>query len=130
MTARSKPAALPLPPFSRELLAAKRRRESLNVFLHAGDRSWDRARKRLPPHVLCCPPDADFAAFDWSCVERLHLTLVVWNREWSFVDGFARHLVISGAALVVAIGGYRAAGEESMRSHSTIYKPKFVASAA
>ena len=93
-----------IPPYGHELLRARRQGVSLNVFVHAGDRSWDRARMRAPPHVLCLPPDESFRAYDWSAVKGLELTLVVWNRPPEQVDSFARHLVSCGAKLVASLG--------------------------
>ena len=121
MNARA--SALKAPPYARELIAAKRRGESLNVFVHAGDHSWRRAQRRAVPHVLCCPPDDQFLSLDWRCVSGLSLTVIVWNRPAQFVDDFARHLVISGAVLVAAINGFDPALDAKSLPVTTIYKP-------
>ena len=107
------------PPFANSLIAAKRKGARLNVFVHAGDHAWRRAKSRPEPHVLCCPPDADFTDFDWSCVAGLDLTLIVWNRTPDHVDAFAKHLVKAGASLVAAI-----VGGDGLHPLLTIYKPK------
>lgn len=91
------------PPYSKELIAARKRGEVVNVYLHAGDHSWRRVSRRRPPHILCLPPEQDFTEFDWSCIHGECITLVVWNRNDKWVDAFARHLVISGAELVAAL---------------------------
>jgi hypothetical protein len=74
------------------------------VFIHAGDRAWDRAKGRRPPDVLCLPDDF-FALYDWRCVKGLAITLVVWGRDYKFIDHFARHLVLAGASMVCALNG-------------------------
>ena len=121
MNARA--SALKAPPYARDLIAAKRRGESLNLFVHAGDHAWQRAQRRAPPHVLCCPPDDEFKSFDWRCVSGLDLTLVIWNRDPEFVDAFARHLVRSGATLVAAIDGFDPALSAEEFPRTTLYKP-------
>jgi hypothetical protein len=108
----TKRTGLLIPPYGRELTAARRRRESPSVFIHAGERAWDRAKLRAPPEVLCLPPDADFRAYDWSILKNLGVTLVVWDREATWVDDFAQHLVRSGAELVCALNSYRGEGEK------------------
>jgi len=115
---RSSRTRLLMPPYGRELAAARRRGESPNVFLHGGDRSWDRAKLRAPPEVLCLPPDANHYDYDWSLVQGLALTLIVWNREPSLVDSFARQLVIAGASLVAALSG------DERGTFSTFYRPR------
>jgi hypothetical protein len=77
--------------------------------------------------VLCCPPNADFREFDWSCVSGLGLTLVVWNRPAEFVDEFAKHLVRCGATLVAALNGPNRATSPDALVQMTIYKPRMVA---
>jgi len=107
------------PPFAAAVLSAKARRQRLNVFIHAGDHAWRRAKARPQPHVLCCPPEEEFTAFDWSCVKGMEIALVVWNRAPGYVDAFAAHLVKSGATLVTAI-----TGGEAAHPLLTIYKPR------
>jgi hypothetical protein len=115
------------PPFANAVVAAKRRGQQLNVFVHAGDQSWRRAKSRAQPHVLCCPPDADFKDFDWGCVAGLSITLVVWNRPAELVAEFAMHLVRCGAALVVALNGPNLERAPKGTARITIYKPRAVA---
>jgi hypothetical protein len=114
--------SLALPPYARELLTARKRGLHPNVFVHAGDRAWERARFRLPPNVLCLPPDALFADYDWQCIRGLYPTLIVWNRPPDFVDGFARHLVQSGARMVAALGALHN-GERVIDCSPVYYKP-------
>lgn len=106
-----------LPPYARELLAARRRGRPVNLFVHAGDYAWRRAKSRPPGEGLCLPSD-DFPAFDWRCIEDLSLVLVVWNRPPEFTAELARHLVRSGAALVAAIG------RDESGTAGKIYKPE------
>lgn len=111
-----------LPPFARELVTARRRGQRVNLFIHAGDRAWDRARSRRPPDVLCLPPGEDFRTFDWSIVRGLSLVLVWWNGSPAEVDAFARHLVLSGAELVAALGATHD-GKHVGAVRSTFYRP-------
>ncbi len=115
-------ATLSAPPFARELTAARRRRDSLNVFIHAGDHAWRRAKLRRAPNVLCLPPDADFDSFNWSVINGLAVTLVCWNWPPERVDAFARHLVLAGASLVAAIGA-AVENDRALSAPAVIYKP-------
>jgi hypothetical protein len=117
MSGRVKRVAIskPLPPFGRELAEARRRGEFVNVFVHAGDHAWDRARRRAPPEVLCLPPDESADTYDWTVVKGLQITLIVWNRDEAFVDSFARALVIAGATLVAAL---------TNQGSSSFYRPR------
>ncbi len=110
---------LPLPPYGRELCEARRRGLAPNVFIHAGDRAWARARVRRPPEILCLPPEAEPENYDWRLCHRLQLTLVVHGRDAAFIDRFARLLVSSGAALVAALSASDDAGVESV-----FYRPE------
>ncbi len=103
MSERARSAVSRLPPYARELLIAKRRRLRIDLIIAGGDYAWRRAAGRAPPHTLCCPSIEAFEEFDWSCVDGLAPTLVVWNRAPEHVDRFARHLVTCGAASVAAI---------------------------
>ena len=96
-----------MPPYGRELAAARTRGELPNVFIHAGDYAWDRAKLRSPPDVLCLPPDGDFRDYDWTPVKKLALTLIVWGRPNSWIDEFATHLVRAGAELVCALNAHQ-----------------------
>jgi hypothetical protein len=109
---------LPLPPFGRELAAARRHGDTPNVHVHAGTRAWERARMRAPPGVLCLPPEAEYRHYDWAVCRGLALTLIVWDRPREFVDGFARQLVLDGAALVAALGSDREGAT------CTFYRPR------
>ncbi|MEO8313252.1 MAG: hypothetical protein ABI645_00525 [Pseudomonadota bacterium] len=129
MTAAAQSHTRKLPPFSKELIAARRSGVKLNVHLHAGDHAWRRAKYRHPPHVLCCPPDSNFEDFDWSCVRGLDITLIVWNRRWEEVDAFARHLVVSGSTLVAALGAFHDGGKITA-CESTFYRPTRAKAAA
>ena len=91
------------PPFSRELLRARKSGATPNLFIHAGEHAWERARSRPAGSVLLLPPGDDFRGYDWRCVRALPLTLVWWNGSPDLVDSFARHLVHSGADLVAAL---------------------------
>lgn len=117
------------PPFAKSLIAAKSKRLPLNVFIHAGEHSWRRAKNRPEPHVLCCPPDADYATFDWTCVGGLELTLIVWGRDEEYVDAFAAHLVRAGAKLVAAIAGFDPDIETTAAQRAPqlkFYQPEYV----
>jgi hypothetical protein len=115
---------LPLPPFGRELAIAVRRRQQVNLFVHAGHRAWERARYRKPPNVLCLPPGDDFQNYDWSCVRGVDLALVVWNWPQEQVDLFARHLVAVGGASLVAALSAEHDGNRVFRVRHELYKPK------
>ena len=43
-------------PFSRDVIASREQGASPNVFVHAGAKSWERARRRPRGHALCLPP--------------------------------------------------------------------------
>lgn len=111
------------PPYATELLAARRRGALPNVYIVAGDFAWRRAKRRGTTIDIPVPPDEDFTQIDWRCLAGLHVTLVVWNRPPDFVDALARHLVISGAALVAAIGQLRASDGDVLESATLFYRP-------
>ena len=112
--AKTVPSSKPLPPFGRELYEARKRNESPNVWVFAGEHSWKRAQGRRPPEVLCLPPDEPADAYDWSVCRGLAITLIVWGRDETFMDSLARLLVISGATLVAALSP----------EGSTFYRPR------
>jgi hypothetical protein len=112
-----------LPPYARELMAARRRGVQVNLHLMAGDHAWRRAKGRSPPHVLCLPSGDSFDAFNWSCVSGLDVTLAVWNRPLEFVDGFARHLIHAGARRVAALGAHVVEDGAVRAVETTIYMP-------
>jgi len=99
----AKPNKLRAPPFGSELIRARALGRSCNVFLHVGPRAWERAGKRPSGHRLCLPPGEDFSAYDWSCCRDLDITLVSWRADIGADVELARHLVRSGAKLVVLL---------------------------
>lgn len=115
---------LRLPPYAREVVAAKSRGERLNLFVHAGAEAWRRASGRPSPHVICLPPDKDFGDFDWSCVGGLTVTLVVWDRPGTFVCAFAEHLVRCGAERVAVLNGPNLSRDPFGPVQLTIYKAR------
>jgi len=111
-----------LPPFGKELQTARKAGQLPDVWIMAGDHSWNRARARKPPRVLCLPPDAEFTEYDWRCVAGLHPTLVAWNWPPDRIDAFARHLVHAGARLVAALAAEHD-GVRVVSCRPVFYKP-------
>jgi hypothetical protein len=91
----------PLPPYGKRLFGDRYLHLRVNVFVYAGDRAHDFARPK--PHALAVPTGTDWRAFDWSLLFDLSVTLVARGWTDAQTGELARHLIQSGAALVVAI---------------------------
>ena len=102
MSARHAARGKPLPPFGTDLRDARRRGVRPNVFVHAGRGAWERAKERATPDVLCVPPGAEAAAFDWSIVRGLSLMLIAWEMTEQDVRAIGEELIRAGAVLVMA----------------------------
>lgn len=90
-----------LPPYAKRLREAQGRGEPVNVFIYAGARAHELAR--LKAYALAVPTDCDWRELDWSLLGGLGVTLVA--RAWTIeaTADLARHLVLEGADLVVAL---------------------------
>lgn len=114
------------PPFARELVAARRRGEPINLHVFAGDHSWRRAQSRRPPHVLCLPPGDDPKQYDWKCAAGLSVTIAAWNLPPDQVEELARELIHAGAQLVVALAGLHD-GHRVFDCTTSFYAPRAAA---
>ena len=97
-------AARRLPPYGRELVAARRAGVVPNVHLMVGPRAWARAALRHPPNVLALPPGDSPADFDWRCCAGLGVT--VQAAEEADPERLAlliHYLLQAGTVLVAAI---------------------------
>lgn len=97
-------AARRLPPYGRELVAARRAGVVPNVYLMVGPRAWARAALRHPPNVLVLPPGDSPADFDWRCCARLDITVQATEEPDADRLALLVHcLKRAGATLVAAI---------------------------
>lgn len=93
------PARAALPPYAQRIVAARQRREVVNLFLYAGHRAWDLAARK--PHAVVVTEN--WQRQDWRWLGGLAATLVA--RGWSDDDvaALAQCLVRAGSPLVVAL---------------------------
>ena len=91
--------AASLPPYAKSIVAARQRREPVNLFLYAGERAWDFAQYKAQAVVV---PD-DWSLRDWRWISGLAATLVVRGWGGDEVRSLAHFLVRSGASPVVAL---------------------------
>ena len=97
-------AARRLPPYGRELVAARRAGIVPNVHLMVGPRAWARAALRRPPNVLALSPGDSPTEFNWRCCAGLGITVQATEEPDSDRLALLVHCLIhAGAALVAAI---------------------------
>ncbi len=106
-----------LPPFGRQLAAARLRGADVNCWIFACRDAWGRARRRItnigPGSALVLPNDTDPAMLRWP-VHGLDL-LVLWpDGSSGDVEHLGHVLIQNGATLVSALG----------RDETLFFRPK------
>lgn len=93
------------PPYAREVIAALRAGESVNVHVFVGASAWDRAAKWGPGDRIVVPLDADTwpADYDFEFLEGLAVTLNGIDANLILARQVAVSIVEQGAALVVLL---------------------------
>jgi hypothetical protein len=97
--------AAKLPPYAREVIAARRAGEAVNVHIHVGKRAWDRAAKSGPGYRLVVFLDRDHspADFDFEFLEGLAVTLNAVDADLTRARQVAISIIKQGAVLVVLL---------------------------
>lgn len=104
------------------MLAARRRVEAVNLFVHSGTGAWERAGAhgsgRNVGHRLLLPHGRPFTAFDWTAGVRDLEVVVIYRGDPAYAIELSRHLVRRGAALAVVLRPKHQGG--SVYLHSTL----------
>lgn len=90
-----------LPPFGADVLAARRRGESVNLFVYVGAGAWRQAGMKR--HAIPIANADDWRTWDWRLVDGLGITLVARGWGSNAVEALATHLVRAGASPVSAL---------------------------
>jgi hypothetical protein len=95
----------PHPPYSREVIAARRAGEAVNVHIHVGPTAWDRAAKWAPGDRVVVPLDMDHSPsdFNFEFLEGLAVTLNALDADLVLARQVAVAAVEHGASLVVLL---------------------------
>ncbi len=93
------------PPYAREVIAARRAGESMNVHVHVGATAWDRAKTWGVGHCVVVPLDLHHSPgnYNFEFLEGLAVTINAVNADLILARQVAIAVVEQGASLAVLL---------------------------